>query len=66
MDAVPAKLAQIAKRYADGKQHELTVCQSSILIGISTCGLEHRALLRLNSEATDAALMERNAMRSLR
>jgi phosphomannomutase len=58
MDAVPAKLAQIAKHYADGKQFELdglSVEYADWHFNVRPSNTE--PLLRLNLEATDAALM---------
>jgi len=59
MDAVPAKLAQIAKRYADGKQFELdglSVEYSDWHFNVRPSNTE--PLLRLNLEACSEALME--------
>jgi phosphomannomutase len=58
LDAVPAKLAQLAARYADGHQYELdglSVEYPDWHFNVRPSNTE--PLLRLNLEATDAARM---------
>ena len=60
MDAVPAKLTQIAARYADGHQYELdgiSVEYPDWHFNVRPSNTE--PLLRLNLEATTRALMEK-------
>src|SRR5260221_4991570 len=60
MDAVPAKLAQIAAKYADAKQYELdgiSVEYPDWHFNVRPSNTE--PLLRLNLEATDPELMAR-------